>query len=55
MSKLDELEKEELEAESYCENDEDEETEVNLDTFSDQISLHKLKNSKVMFRFWLKR
>lgn len=50
MSRMDELEKEELAAESYNETGEHEETDVSLDSFSDQISLHQVKNSEVMLR-----
>ncbi|XP_048327487.2 uncharacterized protein LOC107407938 isoform X4 [Ziziphus jujuba] len=46
MSRMDELEKEELAAESYNETGEHEETDVSLDSFSDQISLHQVKNSE---------
>ncbi|PON49698.1 Prefoldin alpha-like [Parasponia andersonii] len=44
MSRFDELEKEELAAESNNEGDEDEPTKADLDSFSDKISLHGIKN-----------
>lgn len=42
MSRLDELEKEELEAEGNDESEEDEPTKADLDSISDKISLQKL-------------
>lgn len=48
MSRLDELEKEELEAEGKDESEEDEPTKADLDSISDKISLQKL-NVEVIF------
>lgn len=51
MARMDELEKEECEAESQmAQSDEDEQVEHDLPQFSDQKSLHQnLKFSEVMF------
>lgn len=51
MARMDELEKEECEAESrMAQSDEDEQVEHDLHQFSDQKSLHRnLKFSEVMF------
>ena len=57
MSRLDELEKEELEAEGNDESEEDEPTKADLDSISDKISLQKL-NVEVIFsliNFWLEK
>lgn len=56
MARLDELEKEELEAECNNESDGEEKTNAVLDNFSDQISLEEVKISKVIlmtFCIWL--
>ena len=50
MSRFDELEKEELAAEGNNENDEDEPTKADFDSFSDKISLHEIKNPEVISR-----
>lgn len=50
MARFDELEKEELATEGNDEGGEDEPTEADLDSFSDKISLHEIKNPEVLSR-----